>query len=254
MKLDVIILSKRRPPILTLQSYSTYRQIHVIADPDVYKLHQDYYTGFSEIEVVKGHHGIGPQTAFAYEYAYRLGLDWWVRLDDDLPKKTFVDKFGFIEELDYVIDELVACVEETKTSFAGVANSTNKSWLKDGYSRTYGMIHGGCNIARPAENGAFFTPLTLPRNGDVWRSCAHRLLDGAVGRVQHIGFDKGPSTLNLSTIPTDQASIELAKEMILAEFGGPDRKMVTCNGYREIGGKQFPNWRMERGKVYRSKP
>lgn len=252
--LGIIILSKRRPPVLTLQSFETMYPVFIIADPDVYGLHRDYYAGSADIKVVSGDHGIGRQTALAYEFAYQTGMDWWVRLDDDLPKQTFVDKHGIVDDLDYVITELLNCVEDTETSFAGVANSTNKSWLKEGYSRTYGMIHGGCNIARPAKDGSFFTPLDLPRNGDVWRSCAHRILDGAVGRVQHIGFDKAPSTLNLSTIPDDQESIDRARDMILAEFGGPDRKMVTCNGYRDIGGKQFPNWRMERGKVFRSKP
>lgn len=255
MNLGVIVFARRRPPVLTLDSYETIHQVYILADPDVYGLHRDYYEDdfTTDVIVVEGKRGIGPQTAYAYEMALNLGLDWWVRLDDDLPKKTFVDKFGE-PDLDYVINELVECVEETETSFAGLANSTNKSWLKEGYSRTYGMIHGGCNIAKPAPNGSFFTPLELPRNGDVWRSCAHRLIDGAVGRVQHIGFDKGPSTLNLSTIPTDVESIELARNMILAEFGGPDRKMVTCDGWREIGGKEFPNWRMERGKVFRKNP
>lgn len=257
MNLGIIILARRRPPVLTLESFSTVHQVYIIADPNVYKLHRDYYedvAGSTDVIVMEGARGIGPQTVLAYETAYKLGLDWWVRLDDDLPKNTFVDKFGIIEDLDYIIDELVICVGATKTSFAGVANSTNKSWLKEGYSRTYGMIHGGCNIARPAENGEFFTPKSLPRNGDVWRSCAHRLLDGAVGRVQHIGFDKVPSTLNLSTIPDDSFSIETAKNMILEEFGREDRKMVSCDGWREIGGKQFPNWRMNRGKVFRAKP
>lgn len=254
--LGIIILAKRRPPVLTLESYDTDLPIYIIADPDVFGLHEEYYRNRRRhnVTVVRGKHGIGPQTIRAYEAAEGLGWDWWVRLDDDLPKQTFVDKFGIVDDLDYVIDELLNCVEDTHTSFAGVANSTNKSWLKEGYSRTYGMIHGGCNIARPAKDGSFFTPHDLPRNGDVWRSCAHRILDGAVGRVQHIGFDKAPSTLNLSTIPDDQDSIDRARDMILAEFGGPDRKMVTCNGYRDIGGKQFPNWRMERGKVFRSKP
>jgi hypothetical protein len=254
VKLGVIILAKRRPPVLTINSFDIGPPVYVITDPDVYQLHVNAYEGnIHDIHIVNGARGIGQQTAFAYEFAYKMGWDWWVRLDDDLPKNTFVDKFGIVDDMDYLIDELVTCVEETGTSFAGVANSTNKSWLKEGYSRTYGMIHGGFNIARPAPNGSFFTPLALPRNGDVWRSCAHRVIDGAVGRVQHIGFDKGPSTLNLTTIPDDQASIDLARTMILDEFGGPDRKMVTCDGYREIGGKQFPNWRMARGKVFRAK-
>lgn len=239
----IIIISKR-PNILTLESYDVGRYpTYILSDADTYDIHREKYAN-----VIKGGRGIGEQTVAAYELAYRMGFPFWVRLDDDLPEKTFVDKYGY-PDLQHVILELYDCIIETKTSLAGLANSTNKSWMRDSFSRTYGLIHGGCNIAISARNGAEFTPPKLKRNGDVWRSCAHRRRDGAVGRVQFIGFDKGPSTLNETTIPDDEESIEEAKQMILAEF--PD--MVKCDGWREIGGKKFPNWRMLRGG-YRKNP
>jgi hypothetical protein len=250
MKTIVIVVSKRPGPILTLGSYNTVLYDTVIlADPNVFEEHSRRYDGRHKVFI--GGYGIGPQTIAAYNLAAELGAKYWVRLDDDLPPKTFVDKYGF-PDLDFVIEELVFCIDETKTGFAGVANSTNKSWLKDGYSRTYGMIHGGCNIAKPSREGWKYTHPHLPRNGDVWRSAAHRLEDGAVGRVQHIGFDKGPSTLNESTLPSDEESTLRAKDMIEAEFG--PHGVVSFDGWREIGGKRFPNWRMLRGKHYRAKP
>jgi len=252
MKVIVIVVSKRSGPILTLGSYAKDcgYEIVILADPDVFPEHAARYLGIHN--VYQGGKGIGPQTIAAYELAADLGADYWVRLDDDLPPKTFVDKHGYIDDLNYVIEELQYCVEETKTGFAGLANSTNKSWLKEGYSRTWGMIHGGCNIARPSREGWKYTHPELPRNGDVWRSAAHRLEDGAVGRVQHIGFDKSLSTLNVSTLPTDDASTEKARDMILDQFG--KHGVVAFKGWREIGGKRFPDWHMVRGKNYRQKP
>lgn len=249
MKVVIIVVSKRPGPILTLESFKSSNQIVILADPAVFVEHETRYLG--KHQVFKGGTGIGQQTVLAYALAADLGVEHWVRLDDDLPAKTFVDKHGIIEDLDYVVEELQICVAETKTGFAGVANSTNKSWLKEGYSRTYGMIHGGCNIAKPSREGWRYTHPELPRNGDVWRSAAHRLEDGAVGRVQHIGFDKGPSTLNVSTLPSDDESTLLAKDMIEAQFGKDG--VVQFDGWREIGGKRFPNWRMVRGKAFRAK-
>ena len=251
MKLVVIIVSKRPGPILTLGSYGEcgYETV-VLADPDVYAEHTARYLGRNR--VFQGGYGIGRQTVLAYQLAADLDAQYWVRLDDDLPPKSFVDKHGVINDIDYVIEEMRYCAEDTKTGLAGLANSVNKSWLKEGYSRSWGMIHGGCNIAKPSREGWKYTHPDLPRNGDVWRSAAHRMEDGAVGRVQHIAIDKSLSTLNKSTLPDDDASTLKAKDMILEEFG--KHGVVAFNGWREIGGKKFPDWRMVRGKNYRQKP
>lgn len=245
MKTGIIVVSKRPGPILTLSSYTseTY-PINILCDPDTF---EEQHARYGQHDVFRGGRGIGEQTIAAYQLADDLGYDYWVRLDDDLPPKTFVDKYGN-PDLDYVVEELEACIEDTRTGFAGLMNSTNRSWLKDGYSRTWGMIHGGCNIAKPSRDGHKYTPKDLPRNGDVWRSAAHRMEDGAVGRVQHIGFDKGPSTLNPSTLPDDDESTLKARDMILAGFRNTG--IVEFKGWREIGGKKFPDWRMARGKYY----
>lgn len=243
----VVIPSKRPAPIKTLQSYKTRRRILVLSDPDVYEQHrQFFYDGDmgGNIQVVQGVKGSIPQALEVYRQAAKHGFKYFFRLDDDLQEKFFVDVFGGFPSLDEAIDEARKCIDVTKTSLAGFMNTSRLDWLNPlkEYKRTFGLIHGGASIGLATLTPEHFLDPRLPAYDDVYRSAAHRLRDGAVGRVSWIGLDKRES-LRDTTVPKSPELIAECKRIILGTF--PD--MVSCNGERVLdGGRQvIPNWRMK---------
>jgi hypothetical protein len=253
MEVIVIIPTRRPPPVLTLESYppAPGQEVLLLADPDFYEAHKAHYAG-SSIQVAKGVRGLGPQLHLAYGVAFTFGFRWWAKFDDDLPKGTFLHKEDFEPDLELLVLTLKACVVQTNTTHAGFANGANRYWMSEGYKRTYGLIHGGANIACSAADPDRFIDSRLHRGGDVYRTCAHRELDGAVGRVAFIGFDKGKSTVTAgqTSVTATQEEIYFSRDLILQRF--PD--MVTCEGTRLIdgGAKEIMNWRMRKGKGHRA--
>jgi hypothetical protein len=248
---DIVIAipTKRPPPVRTLEVYPVpdgYKAL-VICGPDVYEFHRQYDYK-PEILVVLGQHGMGAQSALCYSESFKAGYKQFFRMDDDLEPKTFVAKSGGYYDLDEVIPLLQECLNATRTTHAGFMNGSNRYWMKDGFSRTYGLIHGGANIAVSAEDSSPYMDPTLVRGEDVYRTCAHRKRDGAVGRVQWIGFDKRQSTITAgqSSISATPEAILASREMILQRFEG----MVTAEGTRFINGgrDEIINWRMKRSK------
>lgn len=220
----VIIPSKRPPPIKTLEEGTLVgaTRVVVLADPSVYGLHSRYHGG--EADVMLGGSCVGEQIWMAYRLAHKLGYKYWFKADDDLPKNTFYAAKGFAgrEKPGYIsfcdaVSESVACAESLGVSHAGFANTT--AWLKNGYSRSKCVIHGGGNIARSCESPFMFIDRRLRRSGDVYRSCAHIQSDGHVGVIRHVGFNKQGSTAS-TTMPLDQASVESTKRLILERFSG----------------------------------
>ena len=244
--LTISIPTRRKPPILTLESYGAPAHVIVLSDPEVFEDHKEYYRDMSGIQVVLGKQGQGPQNSALYSTAHTLGYLYFFKLDDDLPPKTFIHKDGHYPSLEEAIVEARRCIVETETSHAGFANGSNRHWMSIGYGRTWGLIHGGANIARSSPDGDKFCDPRV-RCEDVYRTCAHREQDGAVGRVKHIGFDKKKSTVvagNSNRMETlTQELFEADREFILNRFPG----MVTCDGSREVNGVIIPNWRMRRG-------
>lgn len=244
----LIVPTKREPPIRTFVSYGLpVIPTMILADPDVYQAHRDWYSRYL-VSVVLGEKGIGKQNWFAYRWAARAEYPWWFKLDDDLFPNTFV---GIGKDEFYILEEAIIyarrCVDITQTTFAGFSNTTNRSWLSDEYKRTYGLIHGAANIACSTRDPQQFIDPTLCRSGDVYRSLAHRRKDKAVGRVGFIGFDKSLSTMATSVVAS-QEELDREKDMILQRFPG----MVTCNGTRWIhsGTLEIANWRLQRGGCF----
>jgi len=246
----VIIPTKRKPPIKTLSSYSVKGYpIIILADPEVYEDHRKFYGS----DVFPGVPGQGANKSRCYEVAFQHGFPYYFRMDDDLAEKTFVgiDKDHY-PELDYVIKECYRCLHETQTSLVGLFNGTNRFWMKKEYGRTYGLVHGGANLSISAPDGKKFLDPRIIRGEDVYRTCAHRKMNGGyVGRVNHIGFDKRQSTIiaGQSSIVATREEIDASTQLVLDTFPG----MVTCDGTREIfGGFVIANWRMKRGMGYDS--
>jgi hypothetical protein len=253
----ICIPTKRPPPIRTLESYDTGDfKVMVVADPDVREAHQEYYFGKAGITVVNGARGLGAQCAACYRIAKIAGYPYWFKMDDDLAPRTFIHRDGSYPLLDYVIFQAWDCLNETNTTLVGFHNGANRSWMKGGFARTWGLIHGGANLSISAMDPTVYMNANLVRGEDVWRTCAHREHDkelnhgpfGAVGRVQFIGFDKSKSTAiaggSVAATAATQDRLDQSKYAILQRFP----TMVSCVGTREIFNGKFtiPNWRMRR--------
>jgi len=245
----IVIPTKRPPPVRTLGSYPVPEgyQALIICGPDVYEFHRQYDYK-PEIQIVLGQHGMGAQSALCYTEAFKADFPYFFRIDDDLTPKTFIHKDGHYPDLAEVIPLVRECLDITRTTHAGFANGANRYWMKEGFARTYGLIHGGANIAKSAADSSPYMDPLLVRGEDIYRTCAHRKESGAVGRVQFIGFDKRQSTITAgqTSISATQEQILASREMILTRFEG----MVTANGTREInsGKDTIVNWRMKRSK------
>lgn len=241
----IIIPTRRPPPVKTLESFDTRRQVIILADPSVYKKHSKTKT--KNVTIVEGVEGMIMQSAECYRQAYKAGCEFYFRLDDDLPPQTFIlKKEGEFGDLEYVMKHAMRCAVELDTSLTGFSNTSRRDWLGKGYCKTYGLIHGGANLCvsskNPVRDG--FIDENLPAYEDVYRSLAHRRRDGAVGRVAFIGFNKRLSVLNGSLVLKTEEVVEEAKKIILGEFPN----MITCNGYRTLSsGHVIANWRMKKG-------
>ncbi len=255
---DVVICipTKRPPPILSLESYSPGKvEVIIIADPDVFSDHTAHYAD-TPYRVVRGQQGWANQVAQCYIQASRFDFPWYFRMDDDLSLRTFVHKDGTYPSLTKVIRATRQCVDECNVGLAGFMNGSNRFWMGEGFGRTYGLVHGGAHlcVSHADPFGAGFVHPKLKRFEDVYRSCAHRQRDGAVGRVKFIGFDKSKSsnakawTGNVTSITSSKKDMRRSRDLILDQFAG----FVTCDGTRQIhaGTVDIFNWRMRRHPEY----
>lgn len=246
----IVVPSKRKAPLKTLEAHDSLLPIIVLSDPDVFAQHQEFYhqrMNTGRFFVVEGVKGSIPQALEVYKVAARKGFQYVFRMDDDIQKKYFVHRDGSFPSLDSCVSLARQCLDVTKTTFAGFANTARRDWLgEEGvFKRTYGLIHGGSAITIATEDAEQFLDPELMRYDDVYRSAAHRKRDGAVGRVTWIGIDKRESLRDSATDDSPEIQ-ENARRIILGTF--PD--MVSCDGHRILdGGLQvIPNWRMK-GRV-----
>jgi hypothetical protein len=258
-RIVICIPTKRPPPIRTLESYAIGRfKVIISADPAVFEQHCERYDGTGYSTVHLGPVGLSAQCANCYNLAFHLDYPLWFKMDDDLAPKTFIHKDGHYPDLDEVIFQADQCMDETHTTLVGFHNGANRSWMKNGFGRTWGLIHGGANLSVSAADPSQYITRELSRGEDVWRTLAHREVEASLhggvgynGRVQFIGFDKSKSTAiaggSVAASSTTQEKINASREAILARFPG----RVSCKGTREIFGGKFtiPNWRMHKGKV-----
>jgi|GEM_PF-5873171 len=245
--LDTVICipSRRKPPLKSLMSYQTAPfEVIIVADPEFVGIHEQFYHAIRNITVVEGGRGNGPQCAACYRAAAKAGFPYFFKMDDDLLPKTFVGMDGFID-LPIAIRVARECLDVTKTTHAGFCNTSRRDWLGDGYARTWGLIHGGGNIGISAEDPSRFIDERLVRAEDVYRTCAHRELDGAVGRVKFIGFDKKGSadtSADSSSRTIRQEDFDRTRDIVLQRFS----RYVSCEGTRKVNGIDIPNWKMKR--------
>ena len=246
----IVIPSKRKPPIITLSSYEIPEDLDVIivTDPDVEHLHREFYEMDHRIRVFPGARGLGANKALCYNVAFECKFSYFFRMDDDLEPKTFISKDGRYPDLQEIIIRAANCLTDTNTTLVGFHNGANRSWMSEGYGRTYGLVHGGATFSISAPDGTKYIDPRLVRAEDVYRTCAHREeRDGFVGRVKDIGFDKSKSTsiAGQSSVSTTPEQVMESMNIVLSRFPN----MVTCDGTREIFGGKFEiaNWRMRKG-------
>src|SRR5262245_23712352 len=241
----ICIPSRRQPPLKSLVSYNPDPyEVIIVSDPEFYEIHRAFYADRNGIRVVMGARGNGPQCAACYRSAAQAGYPYFFKMDDDLLPKTFVTQEGYVE-LTQAIGFARECLDATHTRHAGFTNTSRRAWLGEGYLRTYVLIHGGGNIGIAAEDPSEFIDERLVRGEDVYRSCAHREIDGGVGRVKFVRFDKKGSadTAGHSTSKSiEPAAFEETKRIILERFPGK----VSCVGERFVNGVAIPNWKIHR--------
>jgi hypothetical protein len=232
-----ICIPSYRGIIKTLDNYAVPQgmEVFIVADPDKRHTLSNIY---AHLGIVTGKQGMAAQVAECYRVAARAGYKFYFRLDDDIQPKAFVHKDGHFPDLTEVITECRKAAEETNTKLVGLNNTTNRHWMGEGYSRTYGLVHGGAHLCVAETDPSKYIDESIQYSEDVYRSLAHRLHDGAVGRVKHIGINKKGSTARVvEAKEKHKADIEL----ILKTFPG----MVTCEGTKEInaGMDSIANWR-----------
>lgn len=257
MRNDVIVAipSKRPPPLATLESYAFEGlKVVIVADPRTYDQTRDYYHNRKRqgVSVALGDIGMSPQVLECYRYARLLGYDWYLRLDDDLTPKTFVHRDGRIIQPEEAVNEALQCAIATGCSLVGFQNSKNRFWMSEGFSRSFGLVHGGAHLCRSSADPDRFLDPAIVRYEDVYRSCAHREKDGAVGRVRYIGIDKSQSTFTSATassIGDSATDRDNDIKRILARFADfvevKGMKPVTANSDHLI-----VNWRYKRHPGY----
>lgn len=242
----VIIPTIRQPPVTTLEAFSTGDWPVIIqADPRVFPDHAQYYRESPHLVVIGGE-GIANQLAAAYQSASSRGFPFWFKVDDDLPRKSFVDIEGKNPDLPEVLGYLRSCIRLTHTTHAGLSNTTRANWLTDKYSRSFALIHGGINIAASSQNPWKYIDPRIVRSGDVYRSCAHRRESLAVGRVGFIGVNKNLSTKECA-IDITREQLDGDKEIILSQFAD----LLEFTGVKTHHGNMMLGWKFKRGNSWR---
>lgn len=200
-KLDdvcIVIPTKRPPPLKTLISFRDQFPedvpIYLIVDPSLVKMHRHFIkrkrTWYPDnLEIVRGHSGLVPQIRFCYDFAREQGYQYAFRLDDDCESNFFVKRDRSNPPLTQVIKWARKCIDICEVSLVGFANTSRVDWLGRGLGRSYALVHGGAQMFETLQSD-----LILPKHivcyEDIYRSCAHRQRDGAIGRVSFIGMNK----------------------------------------------------------------
>jgi hypothetical protein len=250
----IIIPSKRPPPIATLENYTIpvgFRCV-ILADPDVYMQHRQYYKNYKQtILVRRGVHGLAAQYAECYRCADREGYVWYFRMDDDCTPGYFVHRDNTRPQLRQVISIAYRAAKELRVSLVGFTKSSNRFWMSAGFGRVFGLIHGGAGLFRTAGKPSQFIDERLTIYADVYQSCAHREDSGAVGRIREIGLNLLTPAETVTSGMHDQKRHERAKKIILARWSD----YVTCDGEIFIGrsGHLELPWRFKRHATYRGK-
>lgn len=252
----VVIPTCRSAPIKTLVEHQTKYPVVVLVDRKSSRgkiqkwVDQIWGNKNNKPKVVWGKRGPGPQSAECYRVAHELGYEYFFRFDDDIQKNFFVNMSKEFTPLDTAIDLVYEAAKELGTSLTGFSNTSRTDWLCDSIGVTYGQIHGGAQLGRAMEDPSLVVDESMPAYVDVWRTLAHRRLDGAVGRVKSIGLDRTESLRGSSILKTPEL-VEECKSRILEEFPG----MVRCDKVKEHdGGRQVvPNWQMRPDPGYYQK-
>jgi hypothetical protein len=251
----IVIPTKRSPPLKTLESYRNQFpkdvSIFLIVDPSLLDEHKRWldqkgwrYPG--TLTLVKGKSGLVPQVRFCYTIARKHGYKYFFRLDDDCAPNFFVRKDRSNPPLRSVIRWARQCIDVTETSLVGFANTSRVDWLGRGYARSYALVHGGAQMVKAVHPDKVL-PEEIVCYEDIYRSCAHRQIDGAVGRVQFVGMNKidgMKDTVNRA----GKSKWKIGMKQLMRDFPG------FGEFYGEADEKGIPKFRHKRHDGYRNTP
>jgi hypothetical protein len=250
----IVIPSKRPPPLDTLTSFHAQFPddvpVYVIVDPSLYAEHKRWYKQnakhFPEVQIIKGKSGLVPQIRFCYDFARKEGYRYAFRLDDDCRPNFFVRRDRSNPPLKHVIGWARKCMRVCDVSLVGFANTSRVDWLGKGYGRSYALVHGGAQMFETIKSDKIL-PERIVCYEDIYRSCAHRARDGAVGRVGFVGMNKidgMKDTVNRA----GKAKWKKGMAQLLKDFPG----FGTFHG--EADEKGIPRFRHRRHAGFQSTP
>lgn len=251
----IVIPTKRSAPLDTLESFRKQFPpdvpIYVIVDPTLYDDHVRYLKrkGWrypNTVHIIRGKKGLVAQIRFCYDFARKEGYRYAFRLDDDCRPNFFVRKDRSNPPLHQVIKWARKCIDICDVSLVGFANTSRVDWLGHGYGRSYALVHGGAQIFETIKSDRVL-PERIVCYEDIYRSCAHRKRDGAIGRVAFVGMNKidgMKDTVNRA----GKAKWKKGMAQLLKDFPG------FGEFHGEADEKGIPRFRHRRHEGYRHTP
>lgn len=194
----ICIPTKRIPPLKTLESFREQFpadvSIFLLVDPSLLEVYTRWLArkGWrypSTLNIVIGKSGLVPQVRHCYTIARKFGYKYFFRLDDDCGPDFFVRRDRSNPPLEKVMRWARKCIDVCDVTLVGFANTSRVDWLGHGYARSYALVHGGAQMVKAIHPDRVL-PADIVCYEDIYRSCAHRRIDGAVGRVQFVGMNK----------------------------------------------------------------
>lgn len=197
-KFDItwMIPSARPSPLKTLQSLSSKRPCLLVSDPRYFEDHKQWVKKNKiKAEVMKGKQGLVGQIAFLYMEASKRGT-WCFRTDDDLESSHYLTKQN---RGDIPLDEVIDLCEEAAVNLsAGLIGlgGSNRFFLNSdskSYGKAKGVLLGQSQLFRPSKDpfaeGLLDPDPRVRVAEDIYRTIAHDVIDGVVGKLKGIGMN-----------------------------------------------------------------
>lgn len=192
-----IVVRSARENILTLDAHPLPKNSRcvIVASREMYAHHKDVYTS-KQISVVRnGGNTLASSAHACYVAAQKAKRPYFFRLDDEVPAKFFCGLKADVLDLEYAIRAFYKGIKILKVTLVGPASTSRQDWLSPKFIRSYAGISGAAMLVEtPKGNVDRFINPTIRHFDDIYESCSHRAVAGAVGRVGFIGGNKMATT------------------------------------------------------------
>lgn len=191
-----VIIRSAREHILTLDSHPLPKKANVVivASREQYEHHKEVYTKKRVTVVRNPGKTLASSALCCYTAAKRAGRPYFFRMDDELPETFFVGMKEKVVDVEYVMHWFYRAIRALNLSMVGPASTSNRFWLQPKFIRSWAGISGAAVMYRTVEHPHKMIDASIRHFDDIYESCSHRWLRGAVGRVQFIGGDKKATT------------------------------------------------------------